>query len=82
MFSTVERKKKIIIFFNTISRGVGFLVFKQKSSLIGNLITYPFTQNLQLSVLGTVVVKYASSKRQQYNLVINVVFHCNFLKKT
>ena len=46
-----------------------------------NLITYPFTQNLQSSLPGTVVVEYASSKRQENNLVIVVVFYCGFLKK-
>ena len=46
----------------------------------GNLITYPFIKNLQSSLPGAVVVKYTSSKRQEYNLVINVVFYCYFLE--
>ena len=43
VFSTVEHKKKKIIFFNTISRGFGFLVFKQKKQSdrkINNLPIY------------------------------------------
>ena len=75
------RRKKLYIF-NAISRGYGFLTFKQKSSLIETLIiTYAFTPNLHSCLPGTVVVKYASSKGLEYNLVVNVVFYCYFLEK-
>ena len=80
VFSTVEHKKKKIIFFEyDISRFWIFGVQAKKQS-DRNLITYPFTQNLQSSFPGTVVVKYASSKTQKNNLVIVVVFYCYFIK--
>ena len=80
MFSTVEHKKKKIIFFEyDISR---FWIFGDQANKQSdrNLITSVKTQNLQSSLPGTVVVEYASSKRLEENLVIVVVFYCYFIK--
>ena len=80
VFSTVEHKKKKIIFFEyDISR---FWIFGDQANKQSdrNLITSVKTQNLQSSLPGTVVVEYASSKRLEENLVIVVVFYCYFIK--
>ena len=78
-FRQLSIRRKNNIFLIRYLEVVDFWRSSKKAETL--IITYPFTQNLQSSLPGTVVVKYASSKRQEYNLVVNVVFYCYFLKK-